>query len=105
MSETTPSARSIMTARGDGAKQVWATEFGAPTGSTTRDLTEAAQAQLVTDSYAKLKAWSWAGPSFFYSYRDNGTNKSDVEQNFGILHFDWSPKLSYTAYQTAAAAG
>jgi hypothetical protein len=105
MSETTPSARSIMTANGDGAKQVWLTEFGAPTGSTTRDMTEAAQAQLLTDSFAKLKSWSWAGPGFFYSYRDNGTNKSDVEQNFGILHFDWSPKPSYSAFQAAAAAG
>jgi polysaccharide biosynthesis protein PslG len=105
MSETTPSARSIMSAGGDGAKQIWATEFGAPTGSTTRDITEAAQAQLVSDSYAKLKTWSWAGPAFFYSYKDTGTNKSDVEQNFGIIHFDWSPKASYTAYQNAAAAG
>jgi hypothetical protein len=103
MSETSPSARSIMTARGDGAKQIWATEFGAPTGSTTRDMTESAQAQLVTDSYAKLRSWSWAGPGFFYSYRDNGTNKSDLEQNFGILHFDWSPKQSYAAFQAAAA--
>ncbi len=105
MSQTTPSARSIMTARGDSAKQIWSTEFGAPTGSTTRDLSEAAQAQLVTDSYTLLKGWSWAGPAFFYSYHDNGTNKLDVEQNFGILHFDWSPKLSYAAYQAAAAAG
>lgn len=105
MSQTTPSARSIMTSRGDGAKQIWSTEFGAPTGSTTRDMSEAAQAQLVTDSYTLLKGWSWAGPAFFYSYHDNGTNKSDVEQNFGILHFDWTPKLSYAAYQTVAAAG
>jgi polysaccharide biosynthesis protein PslG len=105
MSETTPNVRSIMTARGDSAKQVWVTEFGAPTGSTTRDLTEAAQAQLVTEFYGKLKDWSWAGPGFFYSYRDNGTNKSDVEQNFGLLHYDWSAKPSYAAYQTAAAAG
>lgn len=105
MAETTPSARSLMTARGDGAKQIWATEFGAPTGSTTRDLSEGAQAQLVTDSYTQLKGWSWAGPAFFYSYHDNGTNKSDLEQNFGVIHYDWTPKLSYAAYQSAAAAG
>ena len=105
MAQTSPSARSIMSAHGDAAKQIWATEFGAPTGSTTRDITEAAQAKLVTDSYAQLKSWSWAGPAFFYSYHDNGTNKSDVEQNFGVMHFDWTPKLSYAAYQSAAAAG
>jgi polysaccharide biosynthesis protein PslG len=105
MAETTPSARSIMTAGGDGAKQIWATEFGAPTGNTSRDVNESVQAQLVTDSYARLKSWSWAGPAFFYSYRDNGTNRLDVEDNFGVLHFDWTPKPSYTAFQSAAAAG
>jgi hypothetical protein len=105
MAQTTPSARSLMLARGDGAKQIWATEFGAPTGTTTRDVSEASQAKLVTDSFTQLKSWSWAGPGFFYSYHDNGTNTTDVEQNFGIVHYDWTPKLSYTAYQSAAAAG
>jgi polysaccharide biosynthesis protein PslG len=105
MAQTSPSARSIMTANGDAAKQIWATEFGAPTGGTTRDISEAAQAQLVTDSYTQLKSWSWAGPAFFYSYHDNGTSRTDVEQNFGVIHFDWTPKLSYAAYQSAAAAG
>jgi hypothetical protein len=105
MSQTTPSARSLMTAHGDAAKQIWATEFGEPTGSTTRDVSEGAQAQFVTDAYAQLKAWSWAGPAFIYSYQDNGTNTADVEQNFGLIHHDWTPKLSYAAYQSAAAAG
>jgi polysaccharide biosynthesis protein PslG len=105
MSQTTPSARSLMIARGDGAKQIWATEFGAPTGTTSRDVSESTQAQLVKDSYALLKAWSWAGPAFFYSYHDSGTNKSDIGQNFGVVRYDWTPKLSYTAYQSAAAAG
>ena len=105
MAQTTPSARSLMLARGDGAKQIWATEFGAPTGTTTRDVSEASQAKLVTDSYTQLKSWSWAGPGFFYSYHDNGTNTTDVEQNFGIVRYDWTPKLAYAAYQSAAAAG
>ena len=105
MSQTTPSARSVMSANGDGAKQIWATEFGAPTGSTSNSMSMAAQAQLVTDSYAALKGWSWAGPAFFYSYRDNGTNLSNVEDNFGVLYNNWAPKPAYTAYQAAAAAG
>jgi hypothetical protein len=105
MSETSPSARSLMTANGDGAKQIWATEWGAPTGSTSNSMTQAAQAQLVTDAYTKLKGWSWAGPAFLYSYRDNGTNLSNIEDNFGIIHNDWSLKPAYTAYQAAAAAG
>jgi polysaccharide biosynthesis protein PslG len=105
MAETSPSARSIMTAAGDGAKQIWATEFGWPTGSSTRAVSEAVQAQMVTDSYAKLKTWSWAGPAFFYSGRDVGTDLLNIEDNFGIIHNNWSLKLSYAAYQSAAAAG
>jgi hypothetical protein len=104
MSQTTRSARRIMRVRGDGAKQIWATEFGYPTGSTSRDVSEARQAQLVTKSYAALKRWSWAGPAFYYSYHDNGTNKLDPEDNFGVVRNDYSPKPSFRAYQTAAAA-
>src|SRR5207237_10565544 len=78
MSATTPSARSIMTANGDGAKQIWATELGEPTGSTASSVTESAQAQYVTSAFTKLKSWSWAGPAFFYSARHAGTDMSSV---------------------------
>ena len=105
MADTTPSARSLMTANGDGTKQIWATEFGAPTGSSTQAVTESGQAQMITDAYAKLKSVSWAGPLFVYSFRDNGTESGDREQNFGILRHDWSPKPAYAAYQAAAARG
>jgi hypothetical protein len=105
MTDTSPSARSVMTAAGDGGKQIWATEFGWPTGSSTRAVSEATQAQMVTDSYAKLKTYSWAGPAFFYSGRDAGTDLFNIEDNFGIIHNNWSPKASYAAYQAAAAAG
>jgi polysaccharide biosynthesis protein PslG len=105
MTDTSPSARSVMTAAGDGAKQIWATEFGWPTGTSTRAVSETTQAQMVTDSYAKLKTYSWAGPAFFYSGRDAGTDSLNIEDNFGIIHNNWSLKPSYAAYQAAAAAG
>jgi hypothetical protein len=105
MTETSPSARSVMTAAGDGAKKIWATEFGWPTGNSTRAVSETTQAQMVTDSYAKLKTYSWAGPAFFYSGRDGGTDLLNIEDNFGIIHNNWSLKPSYAAYQAAAAAG
>lgn len=105
MSETSPSARSLMVANGDGNEQIWATEFGAPTGSTSSSMTETAQAQLITDSYAKLKSWSWAGPGFLYSFRDNGTDMSNIENAFGIMRYDWSLKPGFTAYHSAVAGG
>ena len=105
VAETKPSARSIMVANGDGDKQIWGTEFGAPTGSAGDAVSDAAQAQLVTAGYAKWKTWSFAGPLFWFSFRDAGTNKSDREDNFGLLRYDFSPKPSFAAYQRAAAAG
>jgi polysaccharide biosynthesis protein PslG len=105
MSQTNPSARSIMAAYGDSAKQIWPTEMGAPTGTSSQAVTEAAQAQLVIDMYAKLKTWSWTGPSFVYNFRDKGTDSSNREDNFGIVRWDWSPKPAYAAFKTAVSVG
>ena len=102
MSETPTSARSVMTANGDAGEQIWATEYGAPTGSTSTSVTEAAQAQYVTDAIGKLKAWSWAGPAFMYTGRDAGTDMSNIENAFGFIRNDWSLKPSYSAFATAA---
>jgi hypothetical protein len=105
MSGTSPSARSIMSANGDGAKQIWPTEFGEPTGTNTRAVSEAVQAQYVTDAYAALKGMTWAGPGFVYCGLDSGTDLTNVEDNFGLIRHDWTLKPSYAAYKTAAAAG
>ena len=93
----------MMTANGDSGKQIWATEFGEPTAQTSTSVSEAAQAQFVTDAFTQLKQWSWAGPAFLYSFRDYGTDTSNVENFFGIIHSDWSLKPAYNAF--AAVAG
>lgn len=106
MSETTPSARSIMRDNGDDAKRIWATEFGAPTGSSSKALTEAAQAALVREAYTKLRASPWAGPAFLYSYRDHGAIDpgASADGGFGLVRADWSRKPSWTAYASLTAA-
>ena len=104
MSETSPSARSIMSANGDGDKEIWATEIGAPTGTSDQAVSESAQAQLVTDMYAKLETWSWAGPAFLYNYRDKGADPADREQNFGLVRHDGTPKPALAAFEAAARA-
>jgi len=103
MSSTSPSARSILRAHGDGAKRVWATEFGFPTGSTSRDVSEAKQAQLLRKALEALRRRAWAGPAFVYSYRDSGTDDENVEQNFGVVRYDYSVKPAYMAFRAAAA--
>jgi polysaccharide biosynthesis protein PslG len=102
LSETQPSARSLMVAAGDGAKQIWGTEFGAPTGG-DGGISESAQADMVREGYARWKGWGWAGPLMWYSLRDAGTNTADREHNFGLVRRDFSAKPSFAAYQAASA--
>jgi hypothetical protein len=106
MVSTTPSARGIMRANGDAGKRIWATEFGAPTGASTRALSEPAQAALVKDAYTKLKAWRWAGPAFLYNFRDSGGLEPGAPAGggFGLVRVDWSKKPSYAAYAQVARA-
>ena len=104
MAGTDVSLRSVMTANGDSAKTIWMTEFGAPTGGDPdAQVTEAAQAALVTEAYAAARALPWAGPLFWYSYRDRGTAPDDRENFFGLVANDFTPKPAFDAYRLSAA--
>jgi hypothetical protein len=103
---TAPSLRSLMIAHGDGAKQIWATEFGAPTnGPSGSYISEAAQATMVTRAIAAWRSYPWAGPLFFFQGRDMSSNRYSRENFFGFLRYDFSPKPSYAAYQAAVTGG
>ena len=95
----------IMVANGDGAKKVWGTEMGAPTGTGAKDLTEAGQAQHVRDYF---QGWwngefrSFTGPLIWFRLRDEGTNPAD--QNFGLLRRDRTRKVAFTVFQQVMGA-
>jgi hypothetical protein len=91
MTGASPSLRSIMEDNGDGEKQIWATEWGAKIGS----VDEETQAAMVTEAYALFGSYEWAGPMFFYTYRDH--------DSFGLVRGDWSRRPAWYAYQEAAA--
>ncbi|MGB8645919.1 MAG: hypothetical protein WCF84_11830, partial [Anaerolineae bacterium] len=66
--------RNIMVANGDGAKQLWATEFGwGVTGSPfpgyeyEKDNTPDEQAQWLVGSYRYAKQWGWVGVMFVWN--------------------------------------
>ena len=100
---TPESLRSVMTANGDAAKKIWMTEYGAPTGGDpNKQVTEQVQAQFVTDAYNLVKTYPWAGPLFWYSYRDNGTSQNTIENFFGLVRNDFSPKPAFDAYRVSA---
>lgn len=100
----TPLVHQVMTANGDGAKKVWLTEVGAPTGTAADAVTEAVQTAIVLEAVNVSAGWSFAGPTFVYAVRDAGTLASDREQNFGLVRRDYSPKPVYGALRTALTA-
>ncbi len=111
MSATNPSIRSIMTAHGDAHKKIWLTEFGAPTGGPGTRATmenyasvkhpsyvsEELQAHHLVEAFTMAEEYEWAGPLFWYSYKDLGTSSDTIENFFGLLRFDGSKKPAYTA--------
>jgi hypothetical protein len=105
MSGTGTSARSLMVAHGDGAKRIWATEFGAPTCTGDSScVSESQQAAIISQGYTLWRSYSWAGPLVSYMYQDIGTDQSNRENFFGFVRHDGSQKPAYAAYRTAALA-
>jgi hypothetical protein len=101
MGSSDPSLRSVMTAHGDSAKKISVTEYGAPTNGAVSD---AVQANMITQAFQLLGSAPWAGPLFVYSYKDLGTDTSTDDDFFGLVRFDGSVKPAWGAFQQAASA-
>jgi hypothetical protein len=84
----------IMTVHGDGAKKIWATESGAGTGTNTKAVSAARQAQILRDYFTLWNGGyrDFTGPLLWFSVRDAGTDPASIYDNFGILAHDFSPK-------------
>ncbi len=92
----------IMAAHGDGAKQIWGTEYGAPTGSTDpKRVTGAQQAQYIADGLRWWVARPYTGPLFIQTIRDGqADNPGDWSRSMGLLQSNFAPKLSYSVLTT-----
>ncbi len=90
----TQSLHDVMTARGDGAKKIWATESGAGTGTDPKAVSATRQAQLLHDYYTGWNGEyrSFTGPLLWFSVRDSGTDPADIYANFGVLRHDFTAK-------------
>jgi hypothetical protein len=107
MSLTSPSVRSIMTANGDSAKQVWITEVGAPTNGPDAAwyVSEDDQSKMLTDAINLYKSYDWTGPLLWYTYRDGGTTTNTNENFFGLIRNDYSQKPAYQTMKNFISAG
>eukprot|EP00775_Hariotina_reticulata_P012900 gene12900-13026_t len=91
--------RPIMEQNGDADKQIWSTEFGAPTNGPEDGsfVTERNQAVMLSTAHQLIQAYPWAGPLFWYVLRDPGEETNTVENFFGIVRFNKSKKPAYAA--------
>ena len=96
--------RATMVAHGDAGKKIWVTEYGAPTGGPGNGpVSEAIQAQILADVIAQMRTYTWAGPLLWYSYKDVGTTQDTVENFFGLVRADGTPKPAYQIFKNLAS--
>jgi len=90
--QSLPAIRALTRRYGDTEKKIWITEFGAPTGTDPEAMSERDQATSLLEARRLAESWEWVGPLIFYEVRDGGTDPTDLEQNFGVVRADMTPK-------------
>jgi hypothetical protein len=100
----TPAVHTLMAANGDGAKQIWGTEVGFPTGTNASSVSAATQATNISAAITQWTSWSFHGPLIFYTIRDIGTDPTNVDDNMGMLDHSGAPKPGFAAVQQQLAA-
>lgn len=83
--------RALMVAQSD-AKDIWITEVGFG----TQTLTEAQQSAYMQQVLMQLSGLSYIKTVIQYNVRDMGTDTSTIENTWGMLHYDMTPKALYT---------
>ncbi len=97
-----PHLHQVMVDHGDGAKKIWLTEYGAPTGTASDAVSLQVQAQMISQAMQAVTAWPWAGPIFSY-WQDAGSDPANDQDNFGMLTAAGVPKPSLAAYESQIA--
>jgi polysaccharide biosynthesis protein PslG len=105
---TSPSMLSIMEANGDGGKRIWITEIGAPTSGIDpygTVVSEARQAEILSQAYALAATSPWAGPVFWYNLQDYcpWDPAREVGCFYGIVRYDGSGKAAAEALRAVPA--
>lgn len=91
--------REVMDRHGDSAKQIWFSEFGAPTSASSPGVDEQRQAQILVDGITALRQLDYAGPIFVFDYRDSMTGSDIPDYNYGLVRSDYSPKPALAAVE------
>ncbi|OLT36140.1 hypothetical protein BJF84_11005 [Rhodococcus sp. CUA-806] len=91
----------LMVANGDGAKKIWATEYGVPTAYVSEEV----QNEMITHFVTKWRELPYAGPVYLFQLRDQETGSNNPEMTFGLMRTDWSGKPSLWGVMNLIANG
>jgi len=80
-----------MQLNGDGAKKIWATEYGQPASVAG----EQGQAAYLADMLSNWRRLPWAGPVYLYTMRDRDSSSRKAEDTLGLFRADGTAKAAF----------
>lgn len=106
--------RQVMVDNGDSDKPILMTEMGWSTatglcartkkaGTKNAGVSEAQQADNLTLGYRCMANYPYMMAGIWFNYRDTSPEDTELAR-YGLLHYDFSPKPSYFAMQSAGAS-
>lgn len=84
----------VMKENDAGDKPIWITEIGY---STFKERTDEQQAAYIRDMYTVLLAHPKVDKVFLYNFRCKGDNNEEMEDRFGIVERDFTPRPAFHA--------
>jgi hypothetical protein len=98
-----PAVHDLMTANGD-SDPIWITEFGYATcASGFFCVSQQKQGEYLASALRLAAGWDYVDTFLMYDLRDWTGPGSDVNQQFGILNEDWTPKQGTSLVKQALA--
>jgi hypothetical protein len=100
-----------MVSEGDGAKSIWITEMSWPThrrapgatGDWAEGVSLKTQAAHLSRAYERIwREFPFVQVAMWYNLRDQGSDPTRLEHNFGLVRYDFSMKPAYVAYAAIA---
>ena len=94
--------RGLLRRHGLGDKPIWFTEWGWPTHTGQRGISDRQQGQYIARAHI-VALHAGLARSFWYEFQERAVADEINEDAFGILEFDLKPKPAYKAYATLIA--
>ena len=94
----------LLAENGAGGTPIYNTEVGWPNHTGPRGLPEQTSADYLARMYTALRSLPDVKATFWYDFQNDGRRRDYNENNFGLLHFDFTPKAPAVAYRMTSRA-